>query len=51
MLFVLNVIIFQGGEELTYAGVPISKVFEENIGIGGVLSLVRLCFALIKQPN
>jgi len=28
------------GEELTYAGVPISRVFEENLGIGGVLSLL-----------
>jgi len=28
------------GEELTYAGVPISKVFEDDIGIGGVLSLL-----------
>jgi ATP citrate (pro-S)-lyase len=28
------------GEELLYAGVPISKVFEEDIGIGGVLSLL-----------
>jgi len=28
------------GEELLYAGVPISKVFEENLGIGGVLSLL-----------
>jgi len=51
-MFVLTIIIFQGGEELTYAGVPISKVFEENIGIGGVLSLVRLCFAkFISSSN
>jgi len=28
------------GEELMYAGMPISKVFEEDIGIGGVLSLL-----------
>jgi len=28
------------GEELLYAGMPISKVFEEDIGIGGVLSLL-----------
>ena len=28
------------GEELLYAGVPISKVFEENLGIGGVISLL-----------
>jgi len=28
------------GEELMYAGMPISRVFEEDIGIGGVLSLL-----------
>ena len=28
------------GEELLYAGVPISKVFEEELGVGGVLSLL-----------
>lgn len=28
------------GEELLYAGVPISKVFEEDLGVGGVLSLL-----------
>lgn len=28
------------GQELMYAGVPISKVFESNMGIGGVLSLL-----------
>lgn len=28
------------GEELLYGNMPISKVFEENIGIGGVLSLL-----------
>jgi len=28
------------GEELMYAGMPISQVFEEDIGIGGVLSLL-----------
>lgn len=28
------------GQELLYAGMPISKVFEEDIGIGGVLSLL-----------
>lgn len=28
------------GEELLYAGVPISRVFEEDIGIGGVVSLL-----------
>lgn len=28
------------GEELTYNGIPISKVFDENLGIGGVVSLL-----------
>lgn len=28
------------GEELTYAGMPISKAFEEDIGIGGVIGLL-----------
>jgi len=28
------------GEELKYAGMPISEVFSENIGVGGVLSLL-----------
>ncbi|KAI3648822.1 hypothetical protein MP228_006676 [Amoeboaphelidium protococcarum] len=28
------------GQELLYAGMPISKVFEEDIGVGGVLSLL-----------
>ena len=28
------------GHELQYAGIPISKVFEDNMGIGGVLSLL-----------
>ncbi|CAG5111222.1 Oidioi.mRNA.OKI2018_I69.chr2.g5550.t1.cds [Oikopleura dioica] len=28
------------GQELSYAGVPISKVFESDMGIGGVLSLL-----------
>lgn len=28
------------GEELLYAGVPISAVFEQNLGIGGVISLL-----------
>jgi hypothetical protein len=35
------------GQELLYAGVPISQVFEENIGIGGVLGLLwfkKKCF-------
>ena len=28
------------GEELLYAGMPITSVFRENIGIGGVVSLL-----------
>lgn len=28
------------GEELRYAGMPISKIFEEDLGIGGVLGLL-----------
>lgn len=28
------------GEELTYSGMPISEVFENDLGIGGVLSLL-----------
>lgn len=28
------------GQELSYAGVPISKIFESNMGIGGVISLL-----------
>ena len=28
------------GQELLYAGIPISDVFKENIGIGGVMSLL-----------
>lgn len=28
------------GEELTYGGMPISEVFEKDLGIGGVLSLL-----------
>ncbi|ESO12632.1 hypothetical protein HELRODRAFT_155589 [Helobdella robusta] len=28
------------GQELLYAGVPITEVFKENLGIGGVLSLL-----------
>lgn len=28
------------GEELLYAGVPISRVLEEELGIGGVLGLL-----------
>eukprot|EP01060_Flectonema_neradi_P030784 TRINITY_DN453_c0_g1_i1.p1 TRINITY_DN453_c0_g1~~TRINITY_DN453_c0_g1_i1.p1 ORF type:complete len:1081 (+),score=252.29 TRINITY_DN453_c0_g1_i1:67-3243(+) len=36
----LSSIVDDRGEELTYAGVPISKVFSEDIGVGGVLSLL-----------
>jgi len=28
------------GEELVYCGMPISEVFQENLGVGGVLSLL-----------
>ncbi len=28
------------GDELLYSGVPISQIFEEDIGIGGVISLL-----------
>lgn len=28
------------GEELLYAGIPISRVLQEEMGIGGVLSLL-----------
>lgn len=28
------------GEELLYAGVPITRVLEDNIGVGGVLGLL-----------
>jgi ATP citrate (pro-S)-lyase len=28
------------GEELTYSGMPISEVFEKDLGIGGVLGLL-----------
>jgi ATP citrate (pro-S)-lyase len=28
------------GDELLYAGVPISRVLEEDMGVGGVLSLL-----------
>src|SRR3569833_3933735 len=29
------------GQELLYAGMPISDVFKEDVGIGGVMSLLR----------
>jgi len=28
------------GNELLYAGMPITRIFEEDLGIGGVLSLL-----------
>ena len=41
------------GEELTYAGMPISAIFKENLGVGGVVSLlwfqVRLSTCLIAS--
>jgi len=42
------------GQELLYAGVPITNVFKENLGIGGVLSLLwfqkrsEFCFHCLK---
>lgn len=41
------------GEELLYAGVPISRVLEENVGVGGVLSLLwfQVCFYFHKIPT
>jgi ATP citrate (pro-S)-lyase len=37
---VMSSICDERGEELLYAGMPISDVFKESIGIGGVLSLL-----------
>lgn len=37
------------GEELLYAGVPISKVFEEDLGIGGVLSLLWFRYVVLHM--
>ena len=42
----LSSICDERGEELLYAGMPISDVFKDDIGIGGVLSL--LWFQRIK---
>lgn len=36
----VSTIVDDRGEELLYAGMTISKVFEEDIGVGGVLSLL-----------
>ena len=36
----LSSICDERGEELLYAGMPISDVFKDDIGIGGVLSLL-----------
>ena len=36
----LSTICDERGEELLYAGMPISDVFKDDIGIGGVLSLL-----------
>ncbi|KAJ9455903.1 putative ATP-citrate synthase [Diplonema papillatum] len=36
----ISSIVDERGEELTYAGIPISKVFSDNLGIGGVVSLL-----------
>ncbi|KAH7700450.1 Acly protein, partial [Aphelenchoides avenae] len=39
------------GEELIYAGIPISRVLEEDIGIGGVLSLLWFQKRLPEYAN
>eukprot|EP01062_Namystynia_karyoxenos_P033561 TRINITY_DN246_c0_g1_i2.p1 TRINITY_DN246_c0_g1~~TRINITY_DN246_c0_g1_i2.p1 ORF type:complete len:1122 (+),score=463.49 TRINITY_DN246_c0_g1_i2:103-3366(+) len=36
----LSSIVDDRGEEVMYAGMPISKVFQEDLGVGGVLSLL-----------
>jgi len=36
----VSTIVDDRGQELLYAGMPISQVFKENIGIGGVVSLL-----------
>eukprot|EP01061_Rhynchopus_euleeides_P004780 TRINITY_DN139_c0_g1_i1.p1 TRINITY_DN139_c0_g1~~TRINITY_DN139_c0_g1_i1.p1 ORF type:complete len:1061 (+),score=536.48 TRINITY_DN139_c0_g1_i1:106-3288(+) len=36
----MSSIVDERGDEVTYAGVPISKVFAEDMGLGGVLSLL-----------
>ena len=36
----ISTITDERGDELLYSGVPISRVFEEDLGIGGVLSLL-----------
>ena len=36
----MSSIVDERGDEVTYAGVPISKVFEDDMGLGGVLSLL-----------
>ena len=36
----MSTICDERGEELLYAGMPISDVFKDDIGIGGVLSLL-----------
>ncbi len=39
------------GQELLYAGMPITAVFKEEMGIGGVLSLLWFQVALIKWES
>eukprot|EP00756_Hemistasia_phaeocysticola_P040566 Hpha_TRINITY_DN16869_c2_g2::TRINITY_DN16869_c2_g2_i3::g.153910::m.153910/K01648/ACLY; ATP citrate (pro-S)-lyase len=36
----LSSIVDERGEEVMYAGMPISRVFKEDLGVGGVLSLL-----------
>ena len=38
------------GQELLYAGIPISEVFKEDIGIGGVMSLLWFRRRLLLTP-
>lgn len=39
------------GEELLYAGVPITRVLEENVGVGGVLGLLWFQKRLPEYAN
>ncbi len=46
----LSSICDERGEELLYAGMPISDVFKEDIGIGGVLSLLWFQRRYVPHP-
>lgn len=42
------------GQELLYAGMPITDVIKEDMGIGGVLSLLwfrKRCVCLFSMPS